>query len=334
MIRISSALSGEPIAVNIEEFKGISGEHGEPSAANVKKYLAAKTGFSRFRQKLFLEDAEIDGDAVSVSDDLKLLIVEHLPPDAEQDEKLVLACIDNNVSEVEKLLCEPRNPDTKRPDGRTPLHFAAEKGSLESARLLIEAGAVKDMKANGKMPLHWAASNGHAETVRFLIESGAQKDVSDSFGATPLHLAAKKGRHEVVRLLLDFGAEKDQTTNDGRSPLHLAAEFGRLEAVRILLAAGAEKDKATADEHSLTPLHWAAYSGHLEVVRILLEAGCDAEKTTKPFDETPSQLALSVGHAEVACLLDQWKWGIWWNSLRSMRNCANPSCIKIQDHVA
>ena len=304
MIEVLSAVSGEPVAVvNAQEFEG------QPVQV-LKKCLEAQTGLPRFRQRLLSAGGEeITGNSISLSHDLQLLLLEYLPPDAEQDEKLAVACSDNNAEEVEKLLCQPRNPNAKiRSDGRTALHCAAENGNLDCARLLLEAGAEKGVKAKGKAPLHLAASNGHTEMVRVLLESGAEKDATERYGATPLHLAANKGRSEVVRVLLDSGAAKDQVTDDGRTPLHIAAEFGRLEVARLLLDAGAEIEQPTADEHGMTPLHWAAYGGHLKVVRLLLEAGCDKRKTSKPFDETPLQLALSVGHGEVASLLAEWRW--------------------------
>eukprot|EP00438_Fugacium_kawagutii_P020087 Skav200149 [mRNA] locus=scaffold2013:334194:335099:- [translate_table: standard] len=301
MIHVFSAVTGEPVAdLNAEDFEG-------KSDVVLKNFLSKQSGFSRFQQRLLSEDVEITGDNLTFPQNLQLVFLEHLPADAEQDERLALACSDNNADEVEKILSQPRDPDTKRPDGRTPLHFAAEKGSLECASLLLEAGADKEVKAKGKTPLHLAALNGHVELLRFLIESGAEKDACAGNGATCLHLAAHKGRTAAVRALLEFRAAINEVTTDGRTALHFAAEFGRLEVARLLLQAGAEKEQPTTDEHCLTPLHWAAYSGHLELVRLLLENGCDKQKTTKPFDETPSQLALSVGHAEVACLLDEWK---------------------------
>ena len=105
MIEVLSAVSGEPVAVvNAQEFEG------QPVKV-LKKCLEAQTGLPRFRQRLLSAGGEeITGNSISLSHDLQLLLLEYLPPDAEQDEKLAVACSDNKAEEVEKLLCQPRNP--------------------------------------------------------------------------------------------------------------------------------------------------------------------------------------------------------------------------------
>ena len=73
-------------------------------------------------------------------------------------------------------------------DGLTPLHFAAENGQLQVAKLLIESGALVDAKyINGLTPLHRAALHGHTEILKLLIENGATIDAKGGVEKTPLH---------------------------------------------------------------------------------------------------------------------------------------------------
>ncbi len=72
--------------------------------------------------------------------------------------------------------------------GKTPLMYALEAGDIESARVLIDAGA--DVNARdycGRTPLVYAAmsvSSGwdYKSMAKLLTEHGADTDVSDNFG--------------------------------------------------------------------------------------------------------------------------------------------------------
>ena len=57
----------------------------------------------------------------------------------------------------------------------TPIHHAAEAGSPEAARVLIEAGADVNLPSNaGETPLERARREGHQEVVRLLEAAGAK----------------------------------------------------------------------------------------------------------------------------------------------------------------
>jgi ankyrin repeat protein len=97
----------------------------------------------------------------------------------------------------------------------TPLHVAAEFGSVEIARMLI--GAKADLNVQDKWeqtPLHVAANNGSVEIARMLIDAGA--NVQSNIGYTPLHVAAEWGSVEIARMLIDAGADKTILNGDGR----------------------------------------------------------------------------------------------------------------------
>ena len=104
--------SGEKAAVfDPADFEG-------KTAKAVKHALAAKTDVTTFRQRLFLE-----GDAVEIPDDevfasvpvkVQLVVLEFCPPDAEEDEKMMVAARENDTNGLEQLLNRPRNPKSRR----------------------------------------------------------------------------------------------------------------------------------------------------------------------------------------------------------------------------
>lgn len=56
-----------------------------------------------------------------------------------------------DCSFVQRLLNEGASPSDKNSEGRTPLHYAAEDGQVEIAKLLLENGApnlAKDKKGH------------------------------------------------------------------------------------------------------------------------------------------------------------------------------------------
>ena len=68
--------------------------------------------------------------------------------------------------------------------------------------------------ASGRSALAMAASCGHESVARLLLEAGANKDLATLGGVTALIAAFQNGHLEVVRLLLESGADKNLAMND------------------------------------------------------------------------------------------------------------------------
>jgi len=73
------------------------------------------------------------------------------------------------------------------PDGLTLLHWAADRGHTDIARMLLNRDKdLLDMQdEEGQTALHYAASCGHKELVVFLLNLGADSEIKDSDGVTP-----------------------------------------------------------------------------------------------------------------------------------------------------
>src|SRR5262245_4639328 len=110
--------------------------------------------------------------------------------------------------------------------GISPLGWSAYGAQLESARILLEHGAIFDRRPYDYMA--WAPTShiGSIEMARLLLEHGASPNCRDENGAAPLHLAIKsrlvKDPTEFVELLLAFGADPNLRNNEGQTPLDLA----------------------------------------------------------------------------------------------------------------
>jgi ankyrin repeat protein len=59
--------------------------------------------------------------------------------------------------------------------GKTPLHYAAERGSLALCKLLVDRNADIDCHTypTGRSPLFLAAINGHTDVCEYLLSKGA-----------------------------------------------------------------------------------------------------------------------------------------------------------------
>ena len=162
--------------------------------------------------------------------------------------------------------------------GLTPLVFAAREGDLESARLLLEAGANVDQQTEyGWTPLLTAVNNRNYLVAQFLIEQGANVNLPNKGGWTPLYLAmdnrnieggdypvpkADLDHLQLIELLLQKGANpnlrvKDNTLTrtiftmqwffeDGATPFVRAAQSSDTALMSLLLKHGADPKIVTA----------------------------------------------------------------------------------------
>ena len=113
------------------------------------------------------------------------------------------AAKEHGGSSIERVDIEARDEF-----GRTPLHTAALRNSLDVARELINLGADIEAKEDeGGTPLHMAAANNSLDVARLLIDLGADIEARIELGATPLHLAALRNSLDVARELVDLGAD-------------------------------------------------------------------------------------------------------------------------------
>ena len=164
-------------------------------------------------------------------------------------------------TEVVKTSPEPWNPDyiiDLLQGGYTPLLFAARVGDLDSARLLVAAGAdVNDTAPYGTSATVVAAHSGHGELAAFLLEQGADPNAAGA-GYTALHAAILHKDDYLVAALLVRGADPNvpvvrstpvrrdsvdyylHPSYVGATPFWLAARFSAPAIMRLLAEHGAD----------------------------------------------------------------------------------------------
>ncbi|CAE7828991.1 unnamed protein product [Symbiodinium sp. CCMP2456] len=258
MLRVQS-ISGEEIAALPAE--------GFRNVLELKRHLRKLHGFAVCLQQLVCDGKCLPDEEPIVPEDLQLVVASVISQEQHDDAgmELLSATGENDLKAVRLLLQagadesyyrNPRRMLGIDADHTTSLMMAAAEGHAEILRLLLDAGAKKDLKDfRGRTALHMAVFEGHTETVRLLVDAGADKDLRDDCGRTALILAARMARTEILSLLVNAGAEKNFRDSSGMTALMYAA------------AARAEND--------VEACHHAAPAVYFETVRLLVEAGVD-----------------------------------------------------------
>jgi len=165
------------------------------------------------------------------------------------DSRLSEAAMRGDRAAVVSFLKQGVDVDGAQGDGSTALHWAAFNDDLETAKILIAAGAnVKvTTREGGITPLFMASTNGDAAVIGALLKAGAEAGSKKANGTTALMLASASGSADAVKLLLDHGAGVNaKEAVHGQTALMFAAALNRDEVVRLLLANGADPNVATS----------------------------------------------------------------------------------------
>ena len=109
-------------------------------------------------------------------------------------------------------------------DGRIPLMYAAETGSLDVADLIMDKSNKSDLLArsqDGRTCLHFAAMSFEDGMLDLFINKGIPMDVKSDDGSTALNSSINNiGGYDGFDLLLQNGASLTIPTNDGTLPIH------------------------------------------------------------------------------------------------------------------
>ncbi|WPH02680.1 Hypothetical protein R9X50_00554600 [Acrodontium crateriforme] len=150
--------------------------------------------------------------------------------------------------------------------------------SVHVVKFLLSHGAkVDEQDTEKRTPLHYAAGDGLVETVQALLTHGATIDAEDTHKRTPIHHAARQGHVTTFRLLLEHGADFDRAVAQKRTLLHDAAEGGKVEIIQSLLELGLSIDGE--DEFGYTPLDLTNRSDDTTAFNFLFNNLCRANGT-------------------------------------------------------
>jgi Ankyrin repeats (3 copies) len=177
---------------------------------------------------------------------------EAISPDDPELAQLLVAVEEGDTQTVAEVLA--RRPSLARahgPDGRTPLHVAAQCNDPRLGGLLLAYGADPEAKfgQSGHTAISWAVTCNAREFARAMVQLGCKPD---------LFCAAGIGSLESVRTFFDeSGTLRPHAARSGSS--RIAADGTRLPCPR-----------QTPREQISDALYMACRNAHEEVVRFLL----------------------------------------------------------------
>jgi ankyrin repeat protein len=247
---------------------------------------------------------------------------------AAADLRLVEAVKRQDRTAVSSFLNQKVDVNAAQPDGATALHWAAHWDDLETATLLLRAGAnVNAANDLGVTPLLVACTNASAPMVERLLAAGANPNAVPSTGESPLMTAARTGNAAAVKALIAHRAQVNaKEPTRGQTALMWAVAHRHPEVVRALIEGGADvharsntsprayqtgsryvayddvRFVVTVEEGGYTPLLFASRSGDAVSAALLVAAGANVNDPA-PSGTTPLVVAAHSGHGELAALL-------------------------------
>lgn len=258
---------------------------------------------------------------------------------AARDTRVADAAMKRDAAALRTLIGQKVDVNLPGADGTPALHWIVRVDDLDSARLLLRAGAdPKGANRYGVTPLYLACANGNTEMIRLLLDAGGDVNAADPAGETPLMTVSRVGNIDAVRLLLDRGAVVDAKDPEfQQTALMVAIRENHPDVVRLLVDRHAdvnarikvgrapawvlpnsvpgfghgigivrgglpERGSRYLIPGGLTPLLYAARDGRLESARILVAAGAEIN-AADPNGIPPVLMAITNDHVDVARFL-------------------------------
>lgn len=118
---------------------------------------------------------------------------------AKDESPLMMAAFKGHKELVKKLIA--RDADVNK-TGWTPLHYAATAGHLEIMQILLDENAYIDAESpNKSTPLMMAAQYGSTQAVKLLLEAGADPTLRNELGLSAVEFAHRGGRPDAAALI-------------------------------------------------------------------------------------------------------------------------------------
>lgn len=213
-----------------------------------------------------------------------------------------------------------------------PLFRAAESGSVECLRLLLDAGADARARDSFKHTAMYYA--GSIPVVEELLRAGLILEDRDNFGWSPLRSAVGDGEAAMprIRALIEAGADVNARHRGYTVFMSAVGSFRHPAVLRLLIASG-------ADPHALTEQGYNAFHAAVDVdfeanaeesvrdtLGYLKELGVNIEHRNKN-NQTPMARAIECGiglEVQVLC-----EFGADPNAVCSKHQCGEDACTPV-----
>ena len=164
---------------------------------------------------------------------------------------------------------------------RTSLHYAAQGGSVNLLRRLIDIGLDATCKdEDGLTILHVACLASKTDAVMYLTENHkCLLHIKDKRGRTVLHCASQGGNVDIFKHLVSVGLNTHDYDNTMSNMLHHACRFTNHDMIDYLLQHYGD-DMIQQGKGGWYPFHFAAQFGDEAVFRLFLKYNVDICKLT------------------------------------------------------
>lgn len=237
---------------------------------------------------------------LAAGDGLDLSLFNTLPTSS-QAELLILLSSRNETASIEKLLASGLEANVVAANGETALLTAVYAENLESARVLLDAGADPELIVNGHSirstvdligspemkalfgagepvdihaQLRHAVRQGDFEHTERLLADNADPNATDDQGYSAVLEATLASQVDLLEVLLASGGDPNMVNAEGITPAAAAIMNGDLESLRLLLANEANPSAMVQDVPLLT---LAATTNQADIVEMLIDAGADPD---------------------------------------------------------
>ena len=207
---------------------------------------------------------------------------------------LQLAAILGYTDVVDLFLKEAVDPDWKHKNGATALIMSVIKGHIKVTKLLLNAGADRNVTLQNLSLEKIALMQNHTELAKIIKEH----NVADKSYMNILFIhAALKNNIVMVNKYLEAGADIDNVVQGNVTSLLIATSNGNIDLVKNLVERG-----ANVNIHN--PLFASAKHGHSEITKFLIDSGANIEALSNNNDN-PMFATVHNGHyQDVKYLLD------------------------------
>jgi ankyrin repeat protein len=219
--------------------------------------------------------------------------------DMNQEERFILSVIENDTTELSKLILEGVNVNISFSDRKNALMYACENSNMNVVRKLISSGINIDaVDFRGDNALFYATKNGNISIAKCLIENKIDINCENKHNETPLIIAVKNDNFDLIKFLTKNGSEINISDIYGRTALEWSVVLGHSSIMELLL-------DFTRDKKQMEKLlFWGIMENYTSLVKCLINHGVNIN-TLNDRKETPLSLAIKNRKYDLAIILLQ-----------------------------